>query len=441
MPEFRVGVRRKKRISVRKTLIEVKIVDYIKYLSLFLLVSCGGNNEGIGHRLDTVRQIVSDTSDVGYKTVSGYDDRDISGTIAIVGPLAETALIAEDMMNADRFDNVDGKLLPDGLPDFSGEMISPLFDLADEPYSGYMEKMNEDFIRELNVKLAVASVSGTCSSSPFDHSLSGVKSPAKVIVFSSTYSSAFGYRDVQEIFAAHKKDIALIAPVQSVAGHLLEKYPDLSVVGVWADIEVVASGAYGTVFSEKSRELDIKDFECICLSPSFTGDPVSDVMSYFDMYIAAGHQEKIPAVVVDDLRYASYTEELNRAAVELAASGEPSAEPYRRLMAEGFEFVSPLTTMSADCYKYLRMTNSFTHKIKYPEAEGFVTVPMSGQNLNAIGEDGFFNEGFKFDRACGSNIETVCVIPASHRYLSEEQLSFMKKSAPVISKNIFYVYQ
>ncbi|MGN0201648.1 MAG: hypothetical protein ACI399_01925 [Candidatus Cryptobacteroides sp.] len=58
----------------------------------------------------------------------------VSGSIAVIGSPAECAAVSSELATCDRFDNIDGSLRPDGLPDFAGERIVAVLDSANFPY-------------------------------------------------------------------------------------------------------------------------------------------------------------------------------------------------------------------------------------------------------------------------------------------------------------------
>lgn len=59
-----------------------------------------------------------------YKASSSQKVLPSEGNIVVFGELDNVNALADYMLGCDNFDNVDGSLNPDGLPDFSGEVIS-----------------------------------------------------------------------------------------------------------------------------------------------------------------------------------------------------------------------------------------------------------------------------------------------------------------------------
>lgn len=414
----------------------------ILVLSVLVAVSCGRTAEEPAARpCPYVVQALSDTSSAGYKVLSAYDDADVSGVISVIGPLAGTAVLTEALLRSDRFDNIDGRMRPDSLPDFAGETISAFFDLANAPYHGYFRSMNEDFVREIAAECAVEAVNGRCYANPFDHEGKTEKRKAKAIMFSSSLMSGYGYDDVRMLFEESGKEICVIAPLQSVFGDIFSRHDNVSAVGVWADIETIASGVYGLVSEKEAEKYGAgENFRCVCLSPEFTGNPDADLRTYLDMYAASGHDERLDAVIIDDFTKHAYADSLNAAFSRLLLSDSPESDRYRLSVSGNFGFISPVETMAADCYEYLRGKNRFTHEIAYPAAEGYMTVPVYSPGVQNLDENGFFKDEYKYDRAADSGKRTVKTIPVKERYLPEDAPQ-IDSIAPLTYKRLFHVHK
>lgn len=413
---------------------------FLIFCTAIMAFSCGNSEKRLVSHVCFIEKTVADTSLRSYKAINTYDNSINSGVISVIGPIEETVLFSESLLQLDFFDNIDGKKAPDGLPDFAGETISLLLDAADEPYSGYFNEMNENFISEIAAKASVFAISDSCCSSPFDRKNLQEKKRAKIIVLASSYFSKYGYNDVKALFRHFGKDIEVISPVQSSVSHVLDNCKDIRNIGVWADIDVISSGVYSEVYKTMTEASGIEETECVCLSASMEGTARDKVMRYLNMYSYAGYDSPLSAVIVDALDCADSLDAMNAAAREIMTAEDSSLTGYKNLLGQGFSFVSPKNTMAEDCYMYLRKSNRFTHRIAYPAAEGFVAVPSADVQNNHIGEYGFFSDEFKYTRAAGSDIETVCIIPASHRYLTQEHLHSINVLAPEISKQLFYVY-
>ena len=436
-----------------RPLIDKKTFMY-RYLILFfallaLSVSCRKGREVSVPPLQYVTRALSDTSSAAYGIISGYDDRDNSGSVTVIGPLVETAIVCETLVLSDRFDNIDGRNLPDSLPDFAGEKICAIFDIADAPYAGYLKTMNETFLRETAARCAVEAVNGRCYSHPFDHRMGTEKGKAKMLVLSSSLMSGYGYDDICSMFGAAGKRMHVVAPLQSVFRHIFRTVPEADTVGVWADVDVIASGVYGSVSAAEAKKREAVDseagsdagkFECVCLSPQFTGNPAEDVKAFLDMYSNSGNKGRLDAVILDDMRWHGHIGQMNAALTELLGADTPEAAEYRSLVSEECAFISPADAMSEECYRILRSEGRFTHRIALPEAEGYLMVPAYNPNVESLDRDGCFKEDYKYNRAPGSETETTRLIPADVRYLPP-CAETPDSTASIIYKSLFHVYQ
>lgn len=87
---------------------------------------------------------------------------DPSGAIVLFGEPLRCLAISERMMGGDEFDNVDARLVKDGLPDFSGETIVSLLDFANPPYDSLSVSGKDSLaLREIAVRGALAALDST----------------------------------------------------------------------------------------------------------------------------------------------------------------------------------------------------------------------------------------------------------------------------------------
>lgn len=110
-------------------------------------------------------------------------------------------MVTEALLTSDIFDNIDARRMPDGLLDFAGETFNPLIDIADAPYGGYISAGNEKFLRETALRNTISAIAGQCYENPFSESPSVDKLRSKMLVFTSSLTSAFGYEDVCDMFS------------------------------------------------------------------------------------------------------------------------------------------------------------------------------------------------------------------------------------------------
>ena len=120
-----------------------------------------------------------------------------SGTIFIVGDPLSCLSLSEKMMNSDEFDNVDARMVSDGLPDFSGETIVSLLDFVNYPYDSLaVTEEGRLSLRETAVRLSLAAIDSV--------------SRCKVLVLCSPELAVKGGDDVSDFFEKIGCDVPVI---------------------------------------------------------------------------------------------------------------------------------------------------------------------------------------------------------------------------------------
>ena len=418
---------------------------------IFLLqVSCNMKETEAFRPVAIAETALSDTASLWHKAMDGIPYGGKTGAIAVFGGFDETSVLSETLLCADMFDNIDGKNVPDGLPDFSGETVMPVFDIANAPYSGYITMMNENFLREAALKGFLGASSDHCSTSIFDSSLSADKPGAKLFIFSSSILAGYGCQDVEYLLSVAGLDTGVLNTVESAVSYLFSRASQLSNIGVCASRDIISSGVYGNVFrdvrnpytdrhSEKYRPW-AEAAEIVCLSPEMTGSAMDMVRKFFDSYMAAEYTTALSGVIMDDLTECAKVDSLNMAADSIMRSPLPEMEVYKKLMAPGFRFLSPAESIVSDSYNWLRANDKFTHIVAWPSAEGYVTAVSSEVGPGNLDGNGMLSDEYKYNRAQESDIETFRVIPASQGCFTEEQMQRMKLLAPEIYNELIYVY-
>lgn len=393
---------------------------------------------------------VTDTSSMAWKALSGYCDVGSAGAVAVFGAPDETAVMAEALLTADMFDNIDAKTVPDGLPDFAGETVMPVFDMTNAPYQGYFDTADEDFLRELAVNGFLSAVSGFCSSSAFDQRCSAAKPRAKILILSSSLMSLYGSRDIEYVISGAGMETCALNPVESAVSHVFSNAAQASNIGVWASGGIVSSGVYGTVFKDirsrytEKHSPDYKEWaaasEIVCLSPETDGSPEDCVKAFLDAYLSSDYHVPLSGIIMDDFTEAARVDSLNAALDTLLNGDSAVISAYRGAVAEGCRFVSPVETLTEDCYLWLREHDRFTHLVAYPAVSGYMTVVSSEVQGQLLDKDGRLGDDYKYNRAPGSDVETYRFIPLSQSYFSKEELHKMQGLAPETYKRLVYVY-
>jgi hypothetical protein len=175
-----------------------------------IAASCSNGKPSGTAMIPFVESILADTTSAEYSLVSSYDDSDKQGCIAIIGTPEECFSLSEQFMTSDIFDNIDGRMKGDGLPDFAGETIISVIDAANSPYEGYVLRKNTDFLKEIAVRESLFAIDSSCRVSPYEKDASVPKLKAKVIILASPLMAEYGFSDVDTLFKSLGKDIPVI---------------------------------------------------------------------------------------------------------------------------------------------------------------------------------------------------------------------------------------
>lgn len=354
--------------------VKVKCIAILQCAAVMSL-SCARSVTADTDVLPYIRNVLADTSSVAYSVLAGYDPADRYGSIAVAGPEESTRQLAAYLMACDMFDNIDARESRDSLPDFAGELFASCYDLADTSYAGLVRDGKDDALREVTVRNAVAAAAGECYQNAFSNVPSVEKSPAKIIVFSSSFSEV-GTADVDTLFSLFGKTVRLVSPVEAIAQRIEEEHV-AGKIGIWADNDVLASGVYARVFRNWNRGFDYVGF-----SPDGFSTAEEGFFRFLDMYMSTGEVVPLSAVVIDDFRLSGYAASINEVASRVRSSTTDEHAVYRAILADDFKVIDAVSSIARSCYRTLRKENLFTHIIRYPLSEEYAIVRSPEANAD-----------------------------------------------------------
>ncbi len=402
-----------------------RLLVLLLIVSPAFVVSCW--NRGVGDPLSIpyVRSVLADTVSAPYTLIrdAGIDGK--NGTIAVIGPFEDAFYYAEELLSCDYFDNVDGRKDSDGLPDFAGETVAVISDDANAPYSGYLQNENENFLKEVNVKNFISAIDTVCSADQFETNLSLRKQSAKVIILGSSYASAFGYSDIMELYKVAKPDILVISPVHSLIEYAVSRHGEDANLAVWTNESILGAGVYSIVFDQLSDEYP--ELNYTAFYPSSKDGYRERILSFLRLYKASGQSEQINAVLVDDIPLRA--DSLNVTLEQMISERDDSLRVYANLISPKLEFIDPGQAVAADCIHYLRKTNSFTHKVAYPNILLYATAPVLGLSSSDYTSDGDYTDSFKYGRADNSDKNSYILTYCPWNSLDSSQKSWLENFA------------
>ena len=299
-----------------------------------------------------VREVLSDESLHEHGVLFSALEPPVGGDIVIVG-CNQTARCVQDAFAAfDSFDNIDGRFVPDGLPDFSGERIVCIRDDFHSPYHLQALRDQEAF-RKTGVEMLLHSLDSLYSVSQYDVIGRGRKPSAKAIIYSDPEIDRHVRIDIDTLISASGCTVPVFTPLTSVSARI----PEGSNVGVICRTSEYGTDLYPSIWPD-----------CTV----FPSDTLNPLTSYLDRYVEAGALSALDVLVVADEGV-----DLERLQAELDAANDMNRLEYldyNHLLSADFKVIVPSEAMAADCYRALRGRDLFAHRIHYPEKKSYVTV-------------------------------------------------------------------
>lgn len=393
-----------------------------------VLTACERNKKVSEPYLPFVKQALTDTSSVSRHILDNYVPDNVAGSIAVIGDFDPVCRMVSDFLCSDRFDNIDGREQPDELHDFAGETFTPVFDMANSPYAGYIEAENIPAMREAAVSMAVASLGSSCYSNTFDEEMTSPRIPAKVLIVDSPYLCRYALKDIDTLLVSAGIDVPVLSLSDEMMNRAGKRHPN-GLIAVLAGSKEIEHGLYKGVY-ERCRNGSFPDYIEHTVSG---GDSKTIFMEFLDNYLASGAQDKISAVLVgvssDSLNVRALSEVLE----EIRTSQGLEMENYRAVLDENFEFIGGEDAVIQACYNVLRDHNLFTHRIAYPSVKAYVTVPSSSVPLESVSFGGTLSDKFKYNHSADASIQITRTVPLGRLYMSDEYLEKVNRLvAPVI---------
>lgn len=349
------------------------IIPLLAILS-FAAMSCKRGNTDDKDLLEFVRQTVKDSTGT-FSLIKGYHDIGSLGTIAIIGEPEKSILLAERFVSSDKFDNIDGKVAKDGLPDFSGESFDVILDAYNDPYEHFIAS-DTDSLREAILRNVIAAVDTACYITPFNKDAKLRKSSSKIFVLSSSLNSLYGQQDVDTLFKMAGKKAKVISPVFAACEAIGNKEP--ANVVVWADNDVAQSFVYQKVLGSRLA----KGSKVSVIVPEPLGDVSSRLRSLLAKYITEG-KDPLSVLILDD-----YGVDIDALYLSVESiRKELTEEDYNinKLLSKNFRIIDPIDALTESCYRMMRKENRFTHNIAYPKARFFQTEESESGDPVLIG--------------------------------------------------------
>ncbi|MBR1872123.1 MAG: hypothetical protein IJ795_02815 [Bacteroidales bacterium] len=404
----------------------MKHLRYIAFASLclFAAVSCREKKVTGAASIPFVEEILSDTTSRNYSLVSSYDSDYHGGTISITGAPEDVMLLAEAFITADMSDNIDGKKGGDMLPDFAGEVIAPVLDVANAPYEDYFTLGNDAFLKEVAVRNFLFALDTVSLISPFDPAHTARKVKAKTIILASSLQAVSGQAEIDTLCRVANPGVEVISALDAMM----------------ADA-AACKGSSVLWTTRERRDLAVFDkyferhpaYRCPVYSPAIDslrdeGSVGGRLLDMLDDMAASGKTLRIGAIVLDDNELSP--SELQEAIDMVRDTDDDYLLVYKNMLAPDCKCISAGESVTRLCYRRMRERNSFTHRIAYPSLKCYVTTPAASLPDTVCDLDGSMTYSFRYYRESGSSGETYSFVELRDRYISEALLEKMKDIAP-----------
>ena len=223
----------------------------ISILAAVFCISCGDKN--VQERLIPVSEkALGDTSSIFYADFASYPKERAALPIGVFDSGTGGLTVQEKLLTLDEYDNITGKEIPDGIPDFAGENFVYLADDANMPYGDYDAAGKSDYLRELVVKDALFLLGDSYYNLAVDDKPYGKKEQVKILVIACNTATAYGLNDIEKLLDRSETGVKVIGVINAGVRATLadmEKSKNYA-VGVMATPGTISSGAYERTIKE-----------------------------------------------------------------------------------------------------------------------------------------------------------------------------------------------
>lgn len=344
-----------------------KIFAFITFAGLSF-VSCSPEVRSIGQQtIQFVRSILGDSESPEFKILKSYDPSLHDAAVYVIGDDLSCLFIGNELKNSDDRDNIDGYGEPDGLPDFAGERIAVLTDVANGSYDSLVLAGKTELLRELTVRTVLKTVDTLCFLSPFDKVGLGHKSAAKMVVIASPAASAYGYFDVDSLMRASGCSLPVVSPM-SIAMDGVVSRDGMTVCVATSDVRA-ESGIYRKLCEIAAQNRKFVSVNCVSVPVSGKETSLADIL---DGYAAMENDSPIDVLLIDDMILDSEGFENELEYIRSVMNAEYLK--YSDFLSPDFRIVRSAPIVRAECYRILRERNLFTHKVAFPVIEPYLNI-------------------------------------------------------------------
>lgn len=317
--------------------------------------------------------LIADTTIAEYQIISASRERRTQGSIAVTGEPDEVLQISEYLVQCDMFDNISGRNAPDGLPDFAGETVSPYLDVYNSPYGRFLDRGDRgEILSETSVRNFAAALDTACFLNAYDADKIVHKSASKIVVMASRLAALHGLGDIDTLSLLTRSKVKVVSPVRAMIDEAWRLCGSGMNAAVWTTQEVLDRDVYGLSFERIKTERGDRNADCFTYVPDTAYTVTARFLDLMKKYAEYSGGKRLQALLVDDLSVSA--SELRDAVKSVMAVDQDRYITYLNYIDPAFRVIDLREAVAQLCYRYLRTSNSFTHKISYPKVDMFVTA-------------------------------------------------------------------
>jgi len=257
-------------------------------LALAVLASCAPKGVETRPTIQYVRNVIAGHGpEKGI--VEAFDPASATGPVCIVGSSERCAEYRTMMERCDMLDNVTGRANPDGLPDFSGEMILTIAD-------GFRVS-DIDSLRERTVRVVISALDTVYFLSEFDKVGLGKRPASKIVLLADPEMTSYGKFDADTLFKAFDKANPVVSPLSLMLEKVLDGADGPVNVGILCDTSSVSDSVLCSAFEDAISGRKGVEGSVLYVGAA-PADSSGTLMSYLDSYVAEGFAKPLSAIIV-----------------------------------------------------------------------------------------------------------------------------------------------
>lgn len=202
---------------------------------------------------------LTDTTSIYYGNYKNYPKEIYKLPIGIFDASTDAFCVLEKFLTMDKFNNITGKMKPDGIADFGGENFQYLADNANGPYRAYLPD-NEPFLKELILKSVIFLMGRSYYNLNIDDFKSGVKEPVKCIILASNIGSVTSSEDVSNFIKKSGTGVVVVETMEAGIRDMLENMNSNEnySIGILSPEQIITPREYEAIIRKKAAEEGIR---------------------------------------------------------------------------------------------------------------------------------------------------------------------------------------